>query len=214
MNTTAHERRPAPRRRMSWRVVDIVTASVLAMVCGVVFWIWSNAVHPVVELATVGFPPALGLMAGGWLFAGVLGGLVIRKPGAALYCEVVAAAVSALLVTQFGATVLLSGLIQGLGAELVFLLFAYRRFGPIVTMIAGAGAGVFLSVSENVMYNFAWSMPFQVVYAVLAVVSGVVLAGVVPWAMTRGLVRTGVLNGVAAGRDARSRRPAGPRVAA
>ncbi|MCP3425455.1 ECF transporter S component [Rothia sp. AR01] len=214
MNTTATARRSAPRRRMSWRVIDIVTASVLAMVCGVVFWIWSNAVHPVVELATLGFPPALGLMAGGWLFAGILGGLVIRKPGAALYCELVAAAVSALMVTQFGPAVLLSGLIQGIGAELVFLLVGYRRFGVVVSVLSGASAAVFLSVSENIMYNFAWSLQFQLVYAACAVVSGIVLAGVVPWLMTRGLVRTGVLNGVAAGRDARRDRTPRSRVAA
>ena len=44
----------------------------------------------------VAFPPSSGLVAGMWLFPAVLGGLLIRKPGAALFTEMVAAAVSAL----------------------------------------------------------------------------------------------------------------------
>lgn len=49
-------------------------------------------------------------------------------------------------------------------------------------------------------------------YVLCGAVSGLVLAGLGAWALTRGLVATGVLDSVAAGRDARRaasrRRPA------
>ena len=187
----------------SWRVVDIVVAAVLAAVCAVVFWAWSNLLYPVVGAASVAYPPAVGLITGGWLVAGVLGGLVVRKPGAALFVELLAAVLQGLLGTSFGLTVVLSGLVQGLGAELVLAAFRYRRFDALVAVLAGALSGVFLGVSENVLYNYEWALGHQVVYVVLAALSGAVLAGLLMWAAVRALAATGVLQGLASGRAAR-----------
>ncbi|RJU01139.1 hypothetical protein D6T65_10830 [Arthrobacter frigidicola] len=188
-------------RRFQWRVVDIVVASVLAVAVGVIFFAWS-AGYSGVQLLTGAFPPLLGLYTGGWLIAGVLGGLIIRKPGAAIYCEVLAAAVSALLGTQFGLLVLLSGFIQGLGAELVFLLFLYRKWNVGVALLAGLGAGIALAVSENILYNALWSVEYQLLYVLFASVSGVLIAGLLSWLAVRGLAKTGVLSSFAAGRTA------------
>ncbi|MHA7261690.1 ECF transporter S component [Arthrobacter sp. TMN-37] len=189
------------RRRLEWRVVDIVVASVLAVAVGVVFFAWSAGYSGIVLLTSV-FPPLTGLYTGGWLIAGVLGGLIIRKPGAAIYCEVLAAAVSALLGTQFGLSVLLSGFLQGLGAELVFLLFLYRKWNLGVALLAGLGSGIALAVSENALYNSLWAVEYQLFYVLFAAASGVVIAGLLSWLAVRGLARTGVLSSFAAGRSA------------
>lgn len=187
--------------RSSWRVVDIVVASVLGVAIGVVFWAWSLAYGGVAS-AFVAFPPLGGLYTGGWLIAGVLGALIIRKPGAALYCEVLAAAVSGVLGTQFGLSVLLSGAIQGLGAELVFLLFLYRKFTLPVALLAGLGSGLFLGVSESILYMPEWAFQWQVLYTVFAMVSGLLLAGLLSWLAVRALAKTGVLSAFASGRTA------------
>src|SRR5690606_27281412 len=78
------------RTRRQWRVVDIVVASVVAVACGVIFWAWGLA-WPALSLPLAFLPGLSGLLAGGWLFAGVLGALITRKPGAALFTELVAA---------------------------------------------------------------------------------------------------------------------------
>lgn len=191
--------RTARTHNASWRVVDIVVAAVLAAVCAVVFWAWSNLVYPAVSAAAVAYPPAAGLMGGGWLIAGVLGGLIIRKPGAALFCELLAAVLEGFLGTHFGWTVVLSGLVQGAAAEVVFLLTGYRRFGVGVAAAAGALAGLAMGVSENVMYNVLWAVDQQMVYATLTTVSGALIAGVLMWLVTRALQGTGVLSGLASG---------------
>ncbi|WP_349827212.1 ECF transporter S component [Brevibacterium litoralis] len=185
--------------RLRWRVVDVVVASVLAVALGVVFWAWSTG-WSVLSLPFAAFPPAAGLLTGIWVLAGPVGGLVIRKPGAALYCEVLAAAISAVLGTQWGMQVLVSGLIQGLGAELVFALLLYRRWGILPALLSGLGAGLFLAVGENVMYNALWAPTWQWVYAGCAAVSGIVLAGLLAHVLVRGLARTGALSAFAAGR--------------
>ncbi|MEH0108628.1 ECF transporter S component [Tersicoccus sp. MR15.9] len=194
---------PATAQR-GWRVIDIIVASVVAVACGVVFWAWSQG-YAAVAVATAPFPFLGGLYGGGWLIAGVIGGLIIRKPGAALYCELIGACVEGVLGTHFGLTVILSGLIQGLGAEAVFALFRYRRFGVGVAMLAGLVSGLVMGISEDVLYNVEWAAGWQVVYAVLAGVSGLVIAGLVSWLIVRALAGTGVLSGLASGRAARAR---------
>lgn len=189
------------KNRYEWRIVDIVVASVLAVAVGVVFFAWS-AGYSGISLLTAAFPPLAGLYSGGWLIAGVLGGLIIRKPGAAIYCEVLAALVSALLGTPFGLTVLISGIIQGIGAELVFLLFRYRKWNLGVALLAGLGAGLALAIGENIMYNALWAFEWKLLYVVFAAVSGIVIAGLLSWLATRGLAKTGVLSSFAAGRTA------------
>lgn len=196
--------RPAPaRRNLRWRVVDIVVASVVAVASGIVFWAWGLATN-VLGLAFEFLPGLGGLLGGGWLFAGVLGGLIIRKPGAALYTELVAAAVSALIGTQWGFTVLISGLVQGLGAEIVFALFLYRSGRPLVAMLAGAGAGLALAINDLLSYYAANDALFTTVYVVSSIVSGVMLAGLLSWFAVRGLAASGALDRFASGREGRT----------
>lgn len=183
----------APKSKKStWRVVDIVVVSVLGVAVGVIFWLWS-AGYGIVSAMTVAFPPLGALYGGGWLIAGVLGALVIRKPGAALYCELIAATVEGLLGTHFGFTVLLSGLVQGLGAELAFAAFRYRKFTLPVALFAGALAGLAMGINDSIVWNIAWAFEWKAVYVVLAMVSGAVIAGLLSWLAVRGLARTGAL---------------------
>jgi energy-coupling factor transport system permease protein len=73
------------RRSYRWRVVDIVVASVIGVAAGIIFWAWGLAYNPLSAPLQAALPGLQALLGGGWLFAGVLGGLIIRKPGAALY---------------------------------------------------------------------------------------------------------------------------------
>ncbi|MDQ4502575.1 ECF transporter S component [Sinomonas sp. ASV322] len=185
----------------TWRVVDIVVAAVVSVACGVIFWLWDQAYTGVLAV-TAAFAPLSGLYSGGWLLAGVLGGFIIRKPGAALFCEILAAVVEALLGSQFGVTVLLSGLVQGLGAELGFAIFAYRRWNVAVALLAGALSGLALGVSEVIQFFVEWEFGWKVAYTVFAVISGIVIAGLLSWLAVKALAKTGALSAFAAGRAA------------
>jgi energy-coupling factor transport system permease protein len=187
-----------------WRTVDIVVAAVIAAAFGVVFWAWDllwNAVSP----AFVGFPPGQGVMYGIWLLPGVLGGLVIRKPGAAVFTEFVAATVSALMGTSWGFTTVVYGLLEGLGPELVFAVLAYRRWGRGAAVAAAAVAGVVAAVLDVVLYYPDWKVVWIGVYVALLAASSAVIAGLGSVALTRRLAQAGVLDQFAAGRDGRGR---------
>jgi energy-coupling factor transport system substrate-specific component len=200
MSTTAI----SSKRRISyrWRVVDIVIASVLGVASGVIFWAWGIAWVPL--STALSFSPGLaGLLAGGWLFAGVLGALVVRKPGAAIFTELVAAIVSALIGTQWGYETLIWGLVEGLGAEIVFAIFLYSQWRAWVAVLAGVGAGVAVGLLDTNFSSYAaLETSAKLIYLGSAIVSGAVLAGVLSVIAVKALAATGALSRFAVGRAA------------
>ncbi|NEE04111.1 ECF transporter S component [Phytoactinopolyspora halotolerans] len=190
-----------PRRRPlrpRWRTVDIVVASVLGVAFGLLFAAWNNFIYPAISLPsdTTPFSPILGSI---WLMPAVIGGLVIRRAGAALYTEVVAATTSMLFGSVWGLSVFMSGLWQGLGAELVFAAFAYRRWGIPGALLAGAGAGLAMGVNQSIVSVPWYDTGWKIAYILSAVAAGVA-AGVLSWLLVRALARTGVLAPFPSGR--------------
>lgn len=196
---------PLRAGRSRWRVVDIVVAAVLAVAVGLILWLWNSAGYAWGEAMSALTPGLSGLAGGIWFLGGPLGGQVIRKPGAAVFVELLAALVSTAIGSQWGITTLSSGLFQGLGAELVLAAFGYRVWSLPVTMLAGAGAGVAAWANELFIGstpNISLGLGYNVIYLVSNLVSGAVLAGLLAWFLTRALARTGVLSRFASGRAA------------
>ena len=175
----------------------------IGVAAGVVFFGWNLVHSPLTEPLTA-LPGLQGLGYGVWLF-GLRCGPRLRRPGAALFAELVAAAVSALLGAQWGLLTIEAGLVQGLGAEIVFALFLYRRWGWPVAVLAGAVAGAAMAVNDLILWYAGSGSAFAVIYFASAVVSGAVIAGLGSWALARGLAATGVLSRFASGREARIR---------
>ncbi|WP_157427775.1 ECF transporter S component [Agromyces salentinus] len=195
----------ANRPSLRWRVVDIVVASVIGVAVGVVFWAWGVVWGPISAPIEALLPGLQAAPAALWVVAGVLGGLVIRKPGAALYTELVAAIVSALIGSQWGGLLTIeAGLVQGLGAELVFAIFLYRNWRLPVALLAGAVAGLAMAVNDLVLYYAGAAPLFATIYTASAVVGGAVIAGGLSWFAVRGLARAGALDRFAAGREYRA----------
>ncbi|GAA2182980.1 ECF transporter S component [Brooklawnia cerclae] len=203
--TNTDESTPLTSNR-SWRVVDIVVAAVLGVATGLIFFGWNTVGYAWFQAMDAITPGLGGIAAGIWFLGGPLGMLVIRKPGAAIFVELVGAVTSALIGNVWGISTLYSGLAQGIGAEIVFLAFAYRNYRLPVALLSGALAGVGawtleLFTSPNLPKGFT----FNAIYLVCTAVSGVVLAGLVGWLVVRALARTGVLSRFASGRDEQAR---------
>ena len=189
---------------LRWRVIDIVTAAVLGVACGLIFVVWNQVGNAALEGLKAITPGLDGLATGVWLLGGTLGGYVIRKPGAALFVELMAATVSMALGSQWAVETIYSGLAQGIGAEVVFALVAYRRFNAAIVGLAGAVSFAFEWVLELFLYgHIAKGVLYNAIYLVCGAVSGVVLAGLLAWALTNALAKTGALDRFASGRGAR-----------
>jgi energy-coupling factor transport system substrate-specific component len=187
------------RADWTWRTVDIVVAAAIAIAFGVVLWAW-NQVWAVATPVFVAIPPAQNILYGVWLVPAVLGGLIVRKPGAALFTELVAAAVSALLGSQWGLDALVSGLLQGIGAEAVFFATRYRVWTIPVAVLAAAGSALTAWIHDVALYYLDIGIGPQAAILVFMLVSAAVIAGVGSWLLMRSLAQTGVLAQFASGR--------------
>ncbi len=185
-----------------WRVVDLTVAAVLAVAGGLLLWGLNTAWTPVTTPIARLYPPLPALLNGLWILPGVLVGLVVRRPGAAVLGETVAALVEAQLGGLWGFASVYYGVVEGLGAEVVLALLLYRRFGLGAAMAAGAGAAVALSVLDLTFYFADYPTGQQLAYALLSVLSGAVVGGGGAWLLTRALAATGALAPLASGRAA------------
>ncbi len=189
------------RQRGRWRIVDIVVASVVGVAVGLVYFGWDQIYAPITAPLEAALPGLQSLTYGIWLIGGVLGALIIRKPGAAIFVELLAATVEALLGARWGLMTLESGLVQGLGAELVFLVLLYANWRVYAAVLAGAAAGLAMAINDLVLSYVGATQSFAVTYAICAVISGAVIAGVGSWLLVRAIARTGALSRFASGRS-------------
>jgi energy-coupling factor transport system permease protein len=188
----------------SWSTRDIVVTAALAVATGISFvvfdWVWlvvSGAGGPFVGQALAGF----------WLLGGLLVPYIVRRPGSAIFGELVAALVESSF-NPWGIEVLLAGLLEGLGAEIIFLVTGYRRFDAKTMALAGGFSSVFFFIVYSVWYN-GWVVlgaagpvlklapATLLAYLLLRTISGIVLAGWLGKGVGDALVPTGVLDGFA-----------------
>ena len=149
------------------------------------------------EAVTPGFE---GLLNAFWLFAGPLAAIIVRKPGAALFAETLAAALELTMGNQWGVGgSLIVGIVQGLGAEIGLAIFAYKKWDLLSTTISGALAGVGCGLYYW-LTNPAWSALRVSIYLIASAISGAMLAGAVMYLLQVAIAKTGVLDRFESGR--------------
>ena len=101
-----------------------------------------------------------------------------------------------------GLTVVLTGLIQGAGAEVVFLLFRYKKWNFVSMSLAGMLSAVFIFCYELYYLNYIALAP-SLLIGQLAVrfVSAIVFSGILCKVLGDLLARTGVLKSYAIGAE-------------
>lgn len=189
------------RLTAEWTTRDIVVTSTLAIAIGILWvgwtWVWNLGQGiPVIGLYFGDF------LNGFWMIGGVLVAYIIRKPGAAIAGEMIAA-ITEIPLTPWGALVpVILGLLQGAGAEAVFAATRYRSFSVITLCVAGIVAHLF-----GMLYSFwvsgygAFEIQVIVLLIVVRIISGAVLAGIPAKLVGDALVPTGVLDGFAIARE-------------
>ena len=176
----------------AWRTRDITVAAVIGVAFGVVFWAWGLAWGAFAPLNSV-VPVLRDTLYAVWLIPAVLAPLIVRKPGAALFAEMVAAGVSALLGSQWGADTLLSGFVQGAAAELVFAFTLYRSWSFPVLVLAALASAAAAWIHDWALYYADVSVAVQVARLVAMAISAIVFVAFGSRALAAALRRAGVL---------------------
>ena len=190
------------KQRENWKLKDVVMMAILGVLFAAVYLavfdgglVLSTALAPM-GLSAFGFEIIYGV----WFMAATIAAYIIRKPGVALITEVLASFVELLMGNSGGATVVLTGVIQGLGCELGFALFRYKRYNLLSMAISGIFAAIFIFCYELYYLQYYLQAP-SVLAAQLVVrfVSAIVFAGIISKLACDGLARTGVLKNYAVG---------------
>lgn len=194
MAVTTPERALAPVEATRWRTRDIVVTAVIAVAFGVVFWVWNTIWGPL-DAVFAAVPWAKDLLYAVWLVPAVLAPLIVRKPGAALFAEMVAAGVSTVLGAPWGPDVLLSGFVQGAAAELVFAFTLYRDYRFAVLVVAALASAAAAWIHDWVIYYQDVSLQVQLVRGLMMGISAAVIVAGGSVLLARALRRAGVLEG-------------------
>lgn len=185
----------------NWKLKEVVLMSLLAVVFGIIYLvflhignIWASLIGPI----------AYEWIFGVWFLVSIVAMAIIRKPGAAVIPEVMAAAIEVLLGNAVGPRLILAGLVQGLGAEAAFAVTRYRRFDLPVLILAGVLASVFSFGYGYLLGGFSALSPWYVLLMLgIRILSGAVIAGYGGGLLVNGLYATGSLRGYAIARQKR-----------
>lgn len=200
--TNKEEQHLATGAPWSWRSIDFVTVAILGVALGVAFWGWDTFIYPLFKAAFALYPPSGSLVLGVWLLPAVIGALVVRRPGAALFCELIAATVEALIGNQWGMAVMVSGFLQGLGVEIAMAILLWRNWRIVMAVLGGMLAALLeLTLWEWWVYQNEYSWLHRFIALGFALLSGAVIAGFGGWALVRMLARTGALDAFPPGRE-------------
>lgn len=187
-----------------WTTWESVLAAVLAGVIGVLFWAWGlfwNLLD-VIKSGIPGYGMAVrDLFYGLWFLAAILVPYIVRRPAAAAASEIVAAVISALLGSQWGLTVLISGLVQGGLAEVIFAARGYRHYDLAMLIVASAGAALGSWVVDYAFWYSTLQVHILILMLIARVISAAILSGLLGKVIGDTLAATGVLDNTALGRQ-------------
>jgi energy-coupling factor transport system substrate-specific component len=173
-------------------VFEVVLVAVLSVVIGVAFWGWTF----VYEIASPILKPVgmKYLFAGFWLFTGIFLPFIVRKPGVAVIASVISSLIEG-FITRWGLSAVLWGFVQGLAAEIIFLIFGYKNWKISVLILASlfsAIASYALDFFNEAYYNL--SIGFNLLQLGSFLLSSIIFAAILSYIVGKALAKTGVLN--------------------
>lgn len=176
----------------NYSLFEIVFIGVLSVAIGVSYWGWTfvyEITKPFLKLVGLNY-----LTSGFWLFIGIFIPLIIRRPGAAILASVIAAGVEG-FITHWGIVALLWGLIQGLGAELVFFSTSYKKWTTPVLIMAGISSASLSYLLDFFYYDYQSLKSTLILTQYLSyIISAVVFAVLLSLIIIKRLTKIQILN--------------------
>jgi energy-coupling factor transport system substrate-specific component len=183
----------AKKVSMTYTTSEIVFLASL----GIVFGVANVGLGSSVQVAAALLGPLGAAILGGYVqISQVLGGYIVRRPGAATFTMLVNGAVQFLAGNPAGAILFLFGLVQGLGAEASYALGRYRNYSLPWVLLAGGLAQVFSHFLAVVLFGWDASSTIFIASVPVTFISGVVLAGGIAWLLAKALERSGFIKNI------------------
>jgi len=194
-STHARSRVLPPALRPQWTVRETVTLAIIGVVFAFLYLGW---VQVWLVLQSVLGPLTMDVLMGFWFSGSIFAAWLIRKPGAAFGTAMLTVIVQIIAGNPSGAVLLLTGLVQGAGSELPFMLTRWKRYSWPVLIASGACTSVFSFVYTWFRFSY-WELAGGLVLAmfVIRLISGMALGAVLGRLLAGAVHRTGVTTGLA-----------------
>ena len=134
-----------------WYLSDIILLALIGVFFGIIF-LGTNYIY---DILTAVFAP-LGLsqipnelLLGLWCMPGMLAGYMLRIKGSSVLGEFLASVVEMLFGGQWGASTMISGVLQGVGSELGFTLTRYKHYDWL---------GLVATAATTTIVTFGWDL--------------------------------------------------------
>ncbi|MCQ6268108.1 ECF transporter S component [Fictibacillus sp. WQ 8-8] len=181
------------KRSTKLTTVDIVLMAILAIVNGVAMTYLAMLNQ---LLTALGGPILTSITLGLYSISGVLAAYIIRKPGAAFFTLTLSGVVQIISGNPNGLIAITPAMTDGLGVELAFMMFRYKKWNWTSTALSGLFAVPIWFIIASFWFGYyKWGMGVLLVAFVIRCLSGVVLAGWLSKIIGDILVRTDILKG-------------------
>ena len=168
--------------------MDILTMAVVAAIGAVLS---SFVINPIVRSLQIASPFVSMWPGALHLLSIVLGGLLIKKPGAGMITALINGLCQMIFGSASGALCLVYGVGNGVGAEIGLLLFRYKP-SLLCTMIT-AGLATTTAFFVDLIYWYSnFDLTFKIIYEIDAFFAGAIVCGLVSWIMLLALRKAGV----------------------
>ncbi|GFZ82120.1 putative HMP/thiamine permease protein YkoE [Compostibacillus humi] len=192
------------RKMKGLTTVDIVLMAILAIVNGVALTYLAMLNQ---MLTAIGGPILTSVTLGLYAVSGVLAGYIIRKPGAAFFTLTLAGVIQVLSGNPNGLISITAATTDGLGAEIGYALFRYKRWDWLSTAVAGLlTIPAWFVISAFWFGYYTWGWTILIIAFCVRLVSGVILAGWLSKVLGDVLTKIGILNGFQIAKDAKKKR--------
>lgn len=176
---------------------DLLMMAVIAAIGAVVS---ALVINPIVRMLNIGSPFVSMWPGALHLFSIVLGGLLVRKPGACMFTALLNGLLQMLFGNPAGVLCLVYGVGNGLGTEIGFLISKYKP--SLFSTVLASGLGTVTAFFVDLIYWFANFTPgFKVLYLVDAFFAGSIVCGIITWGVYKALTKAGVVKEISVETD-------------
>jgi energy-coupling factor transport system substrate-specific component len=170
---------------------------VLLAVLGVIFGVINVFLGALPQWGGALGGPLLSAALGGFVqISQVLGGYIVRRPGAATITMLINVATQFLAGNPAGIILFPFGLAQGLGAEIVFALGRYKKFNWWMMCFAGGMANIASQLMFVIMFGWDAKMGIFLASLPIAFVAGAIESGLIAFGLGKALDKTGLIASV------------------
>lgn len=182
---------------MNWKLKDVIMVGIISVVFAIIylgFVYFAAFIRPL--LTPFGLAPfANEIVFGVWFMAATLAAYIMQKPWVAIIAEMLAALIEVMMGNFYGPMVFISGFIQGLGAEVGFALFRYRRFDLRSLTLASILSAVFSFIWGFFRNSYVGlNMWYVVAMLLVRIISAVVFSAFMVKIIGDGLARSGAVS--------------------